>query len=68
MQSLRNLSFELGISGGQLGPLTDRHQEGFALEKDLIVRGPRQVVHPHLGQLSKLLVDNSGHLRFMQKS
>ena len=40
VQSLRILSFELGISDGQLGPLTDRPQEGFALEKDLAVRGP----------------------------
>ena len=68
VQSLRILSFELGISGGQLGPLTDRPQEGSALEKDLAVRGPWQVVQPCLDQLSKLLVDNSGHLRFMQKS
>ena len=40
VQSLRILSFELGISDGQLGPLTDHPQEGFSLEKDLAVRGP----------------------------
>ena len=40
VQSLRILSFELGISDGQLAPLTGRPQEGFALEKDLAIRGP----------------------------
>ena len=54
------------LLGAVGGPLNQRILDASALEDDLNVRGPSQVVKPILGQLRELAADDSGHLQFMQ--
>ena len=55
-----------GFAGGRRGPRDQRILDASALEDDLNIRDPSQVVKPILGQLRELAADDSGHLQFMQ--